>query len=77
MALCPATGRLTVTVATDLLVHNGGPLLQAVRMWTKQWSFTPAQGRDAATAGCTVGVASTFLTPSSPQRWQSSCYHAH
>ena len=76
MALCRATGRLTVTVATDMLVHNGGPLLQAVRMWTKQWSFTPAQGRDAATAGCTVGVASVSCPPSSPQRWQSSCCHA-
>ena len=56
MALCQATGRLTMTAATDMLVQNGGPLLQAVRMWTKQWSFTPARGRDAATAGCTVGV---------------------
>ena len=57
MAFCPATGRLTMTVATDMLVQNGGPTVQAVRMWVKQWTFTAAQGRHAATAGCTVGTA--------------------
>ena len=57
MAFCPATGRLTMTVATDMLVQNGGPTVQAVRMWVKQGTFTAAQGRHAATAGCTVGTA--------------------
>ncbi len=53
MGYCPSMGRLTLTVTTDMLVKDGGPGVQAVRMWTKQWTFTAA-GAEDGTSGCTV-----------------------
>ena len=53
MAYCPSMARLTLTVTTDMLVKNGGPGVQAVRMWAKQWTFTATSCADG-TSGCTV-----------------------
>lgn len=53
MAYCPSMARMTVTATTDMLVKAGGPGLQAVRMWTKQWTFTATSSADGP-CGCTV-----------------------
>ncbi len=50
---CPSMARLTLTATTDMLVKDGAPQVQAVRMWTKQWTFTAAGSADG-TSGCTV-----------------------
>ena len=53
MAYCPSMARLTLTVTTDMLLKGGGPGVQAIRMWTKQWTFTATDCADG-TSGCTV-----------------------
>ena len=62
MGYCPSMARLTLTATTDMLVMDGGPQVQAVRMWTKQWTFTAA-GSEDGTPGCTVidPASSIFL----------------
>ena len=53
MAYCPSMARLTLTVTTDMLLRAGGPEMQAVHMWAKQWTFTATSSADG-TSGCTV-----------------------